>query len=233
MNRWRLKLAGAPPVRGRHVEWSAISSQDDQRGRPSKDLLELGLSSARRAGEIDLAEVAIRCEGHQRDWLLQWPGEHYRLLAALGEVVGHGSMVEIGTFTGMGSLSLLSHSEGRLVTYDIVPWDALPGTTLRADDFGGRLEQRLGDLAEPAYFHSQAETLRGASLVFIDGPKDGVFEPALMRSLMPLMAGSGAVLLLDDIRTLSMLQLWRDIPIPKVDMTSFGHWSGTGLARFE
>jgi hypothetical protein len=26
-----------------------------------------------------------------------------------------------------------------------------------------------------------------------------------------------------------MVDLWRRIPYPKLDATSFGHWSGTGL----
>jgi hypothetical protein len=36
-------------------------------------------------------------------------------------------------------------------------------------------------------------------------------------------------LLLDDIRLLPMVGLWRSIASPKLDLTSFGHWSGTGL----
>jgi hypothetical protein len=37
------------------------------------------------------------------------------------------------------------------------------------------------------------------------------------------------VVVFDDIRVLPMLQLWRDLPFPKLDATSLGHWSGTGL----
>jgi hypothetical protein len=35
----------------------------------------------------------------------------------------------------------------------------------------------------------------------------------------------------DDIRLLEMVQLWRDLPYDKIDATSLGHWSGTGLLR--
>jgi hypothetical protein len=26
-----------------------------------------------------------------------------------------------------------------------------------------------------------------------------------------------------------MLSVWADLPLPKQDLTSFGHWSGTGI----
>jgi hypothetical protein len=66
-------------------------------------------------------------------------------------------------------------------------------------------------------------------LILIDGPKDGVFEPAFLSKLLPVLR-AGQVLVLDDIRKLQMLQTWRDISLPKLDVTSLGHWSGTGLA---
>jgi hypothetical protein len=33
----------------------------------------------------------------------------------------------------------------------------------------------------------------------------------------------------DDIRFWNMLRIWRNVAAPKLDITSFGHWSGTGL----
>ena len=38
------------------------------------------------------------------------------------------------------------------------------------------------------------------------------------------------LLVIDDVRVITMTELWRSFPIAKFDATSFGHWSGTGLA---
>lgn len=38
--------------------------------------------------------------------------------------------------------------------------------------------------------------------------------------------------LFDDIRVWNMLAIWRGIRRPKLDLTSFGHWSGTGLVDY-
>ena len=39
------------------------------------------------------------------------------------------------------------------------------------------------------------------------------------------------LILLDDIRLWKMLKIWREISMPKLDLTSFGHWSGTGIVQ--
>jgi hypothetical protein len=38
------------------------------------------------------------------------------------------------------------------------------------------------------------------------------------------------ILLIDGIRRWNMLRTWRMLPYPKFDLTSFGHWAGTGLS---
>ena len=43
---------------------------------------------------------------------------------------------------------------------------------------------------------------------------------------------AGPIVMLDDIRLWRMLSFWQDIPRPKLDLTSFGHWSGTGLVDY-
>jgi predicted O-methyltransferase YrrM len=228
--RYRRRLFGSPPVLARHVEWSAIASTDDEQPQPSDELLGIALAGAERARHLRLDAIAQRCQTPlEAHWVNHWPGDHYRLLAALVETVGIAQAIEIGTFTGLGALTL-AHAGARVLTYDVVAWNQFANTILRPDDFDGGIEQRIGDLGDAGFFESQVAALRSANLIFIDGPKNGVFEPAFVPMLVPLLR-PGQLLVFDDIRKLTMLQLWRDLPLPKLDVTSFGHWSGTGLAR--
>ena len=56
-----------------------------------------------------------------------FPGEHYRLLNAIVETSNAKKIVEIGTYTGMGTLSLKEGLKDVFVTtYDIIKWDELP-----------------------------------------------------------------------------------------------------------
>ncbi|MHB8220907.1 MAG: hypothetical protein ACYDHU_11410 [Acidimicrobiales bacterium] len=209
-------------------------------------LLRLALEAAQDA--LDLAPKLLleRCvTEEQRAWAREWPGEHYRLLPALAarllqsgdpvEINGRrddtGQVVEVGTFTGMGTLALME-AAAHVVTYDLVPWSVVGNTVLRPEDFdSGRVEQRLGDLSDPAYFEDQIETLAGAALVFVDGPKDRRFEPRFTRLLTATFGGSGKIVLFDDIRVANMVKFWATLDVEKLDLTSLGHWSGTGLVR--
>ena len=101
---------------------------------------------------------------------------------------------------------------------------------VQADFDTGQISQELGDLSQIDVFAQHANLLRAADLVFLDAPKDGRFEPAFLSLAEPLWQGSTRHLVIDDIRLMPMVQLWRDLPFAKLDLTSFGHWSGTGLA---
>jgi predicted O-methyltransferase YrrM len=227
--KYRRRLFGSPPISARHAEWSAIASTDDEQPPPTDDLIGLALAAGEQSRHVRLDRVAERCRTPlEAAWVNHWPGDHYRLLAALVKVTGTTESIEVGTYTGMGTLAL-ADGGGHVFTYDVMSWKQFPDTLLRDDDFCGSVEQRVGDLAEARFFETQVPVLQSASLIFIDGPKDGVFEPAFLSRLLPVLR-TGQVLVLDDIRKLEMLQIWRDLPLPKLDFTSFGHWSGTGLA---
>jgi predicted O-methyltransferase YrrM len=221
----------ALPVEARHAEWSVISSVDDL-APPSDALVELLLAAGGIARGVDLAELEARSPAETARFVRTWPGEHYRLLPALATAFGASHVVEIGTFRGHGTLALLSAlpAGGSLVTYDLEPWDRVTGSVLRAEDFGARLEQRLADVADETALERELPVLARAELIFVDGPKDGVFEPAFVRSVLPRLRDRRRLVVFDDIRLLPMVRLWRELDYPKLDATSFGHWSGTGIA---
>jgi predicted O-methyltransferase YrrM len=160
-----------------------------------------------------------------------FPGEHYRLLGGVARVIRPKLVVEIGTYTGMGSLALLQTvpADSFVRTFDILPWDSFQ-THLNQDVFkSGRIVQHLADLSDQKSYLDHAELLNAADFIFCDGPKDGKFEYQFMRNLTQLDPKPGRILMLDDIRFKNMINLWTAIKSPKLDLSSFGHWSGSGL----
>ena len=152
------------------------------------------------------------------------------MLPAIAQALGAKLVVEIGTYLGQGTLAL-SLGADSVVTYDITDWRSFPTTVLRESDFDFRIEQRIGDLSDPDFFASQLDTLLAADVIFVDGPKDGVFERVFGTQLYEAIRGSGAVVIWDDIRLLAMVDVWRRFTVHKLDATSFGHWSGTGITH--
>jgi predicted O-methyltransferase YrrM len=223
-----------------HMDGSQLSliaplgGKRDLEGRDEAEsvLLTVALRAAALAPSSDVALLTERCRTEaQRRWANEWPGEHYRLLPAIAKEMGVDLAIEVGTHTGMGSVALLAGAK-RVITYDIAGWSTIADSVLREEDFAsGRVEQRLGDLADESFFSRELETLRRAQLIFVDGPKDRSFEVSFTARLMESLAGSGIVVIYDDIRVLNMVTFWDRLQLPKLDLTSFGHWSGTGLAR--
>lgn len=220
------------PFSCRHAEYSIIASlDDDQSTRMSDRLWDISIKSIQEAKTVDLSNICERSK-YAPYYVEIWPGEHYKLLAAIVSIIKPKLVIEIGTFTGASALSMLKSlpSEGKLVSFDIMAWFEVPGTILTNEDFAdGRLEQRLGDLADPLVFENNRELLKDADIIFVDGPKNINFEKGFLNNIEKLMFTKSPLFIFDDIRIWNMLTIWRTIKKPKVDLTSFGHWSGTGL----
>lgn len=227
--RHRYGLLRTPPVNARHAERSMIYSADDD-ARPSERLLDIALEAIATARANRLDDLPARVTDEAAADL--WPGEHYRLLPGLVEAVGAKTVVEIGTATGLSALTLLRRlpADGRLATFDIVPWDQYPGGVLKAADFAdGRLEQHTDDLSTPEGLARHRELLAQADLIFVDAAKEGGQEERFLANFEQVAFERAPIVVFDDIRVWNMLAVWRSIQRPKLDLTSFGHWSGTGL----
>ena len=212
------------------------------RPRENRGLMELAMAACRAAArEVDFSDLAARA--NCKRWLNVWPGEHYKLLAGLVKVLKPRVAMEIGTAEGLSALAMKKYMPegGKVVTFDIVHWDQIPDTMLVKEDFeehgqdarATKLEQRLGDLADREVFEKHRELLESVEFLFIDGPKDNDFEWKLLGYLKTVKFRKAPIVVFDDTRLWSMLRFWRELPYPKLDLTSFGHCSGTGLVQWE
>jgi len=204
-------------------------------GRPSDYLIDLALRSAQEAWHAELPDLSERVAADGNDFTRIWPGEHYRLLAALVKLLQPKRVVEVGTFRGLSALALKKFLpiDGKITTFDVVPWNSLPDTCLRPEDFeDDRLRQQVGDLSDAAVFEVHRGLIQETELLFVDGPKDGIFERKLLQQLEAVEFHKPLLVVMDDIRFWNMLAIWQEIARPKLDLTSFGHWSGTGLVEW-
>jgi predicted O-methyltransferase YrrM len=212
-----------------HKEFSIIANSEER--APSARVLDVALEAAARARKVRFSIYAGRPSKEPRYFDI-WPGEHYKLLAGLVGALGAKEVIEIGTYTGMSALALAEAlpPDGRLTTFDIKPWREFEQTWLREEDFAsGRIVQEIADLAAPGVAARYADLFARADFIFIDGPKDGVTEPRFIAALESLKLERNPIVMFDDVRVLNLAPTWRRLARPKLDLTSFGHWSGTGL----
>lgn len=211
-----------------------LFSADDEIGRPTPWLIDIALSAARGAARADLSMVSKRLNASP-NYCDVWPGEHYKLLAALVQLLSPKRVVEIRTATGLSALAMKRYlpADARLLTFDIVPWTSFPNTVLTNEDFSdGSLIQATVDLCNPEVCGKLAGELSSAELIFFDAAKDVITERRLIENFKKINFVRTPLVIFDDIRLWNMLEIWREISAPKLDITSFGHWSGTGLVEW-
>ena len=228
-----LKQLLPKPVKAEQVEVSMVASMHDEPAVPTAWLLDVCLRAAEAARTANLSEVSQRIKDGP-DYPGIWPGEHYKLLAGFVKYLKPKTVIEIGTFRGIGTLALAKYlpETGMIATFDPVPWNKVATTALRQSDFCDRFVQFNDDLADLRAVEKHQSLLRSADLFFIYAAKDGVMEHHFIRNLKAIGLKPNAVVLFDDIRLWNMLDIWRSIDFPKLDLTSFGHWSGTGVVQW-
>lgn len=229
-----LQLTLPKPAEARHSEYSMIFSMDDEPARPSRRLVDLALEAIALARDLRLEALYARTRSDV-DLINLWPGEQHRLLAALVRVVQPARIVEIGTGAGGSTLAMKETlpREGTLATFDVIPWQQAPEGVLRADDFAdGRLAQYVEDVTRREGFDRHRALFQQADLIFLDAAKDGQMEARLVEMFRDMPFQTSPLFVFDDIRVWNMLKIWRHLPWPKLDLTSFGHWTGTGLAEW-
>jgi predicted O-methyltransferase YrrM len=224
----------------RHQEKSVICSLDDDpfsqvSAHPEiKALIELVSQAIPLASGIDLSELSSRIPDGPK-YNNVWPGEHYKILAAIVSILKPKTIVEIGTGTGLSALSLLKFlpKDGKLITFDTQEWKQVKDTAFIDSDFNDqRLNFSTDNLTDPLMAGVYAGVLAKTDLFFIDAAKDVTTEVALLKNLESIPFEKPPLMIFDDIRLMNMISIWRSLPYPKLDITSFGHWSGTGLVRF-
>ncbi|MFZ0515757.1 MAG: hypothetical protein WA430_02830 [Acidobacteriaceae bacterium] len=229
------KLLFQSPVQSRHAEPSMLFFvEPDDPSKPSPELIELALAAIRAAQQIDLSEISARLKTGI-NYPKIWPGEHYKLLAGLVSILQPRLIVEIGTATGSSALCLKQFQTkgGRVATFDVIPWQKYPTTVLTDADFAdGTLVQYIDDLSLPSQFAKHKALLAEADFIFIDAAKDGKQEQLFLNNFETIEFKHSPILVFDDIRLWNMLKIWDDIKRPKLDLTSFGHWSGTGIVQW-
>lgn len=229
-----LKRVLPQPLAARHAEYSMLFSADDGPGKPSPALLSLSLQAAGVAKDLSLSWISERMEGPPY-YPEIWPGESYKLLAALVQILKPKLVIEIGTGGGLSALAMLRQLPpgGRIVTWDIESWKDMPGAVLRKEDFRGPdLVQHTDDITHPEGFSKYTELFAQADFFHIDAAKDGVMEQRLLDLFEAVPFRNKPLFVFDDIRLWAMLKIWRGIQRPKLDVTSFGHWTGTGLVEW-
>lgn len=147
------------------------------------------------------------------------PNEHYRLLIYLSNLVSNSILIDAGCHCGCSTLALAQNPTNKVLGYDTrfchTPARGVTNCTFRQDDV----------------LTLESHILRSASIILLDiDPHDGIAERKFMYMLK--RAKFRGLVVLDDIFAPGMKEFWGDIGLHKLDITEYGHYSGTGVVSF-
>ena len=229
----RLQKAVPLPTNAPDKRFSGLFTAINQPGGATRELLSFGLACAMDALDIDLSMVSSRIKKGD-NYIDIYPGEHYKLLAAIVKKKQPLIVAELGTHLGYSALCMKSFmpADGHIYTFDIIPWKGFEDTILEEEDFHSGLTQYTDDLTQWAAVQKHRSMLEQSDIIFMDALKDGKQEYLFLENFSKLQFKKKCLFIFDDIRLWNMLEIWYNLDKPKLDMTSFGHWSGTGLVEW-
>lgn len=146
--------------------------------------------------------------------------EHYRLLAYLASQVHDGSMLDLGTSTGLSAWAMTYGNQHRcnMRTYDV-------SAESREINFEGLpVEVRIESAENIADW-------RDCRLALLDVGHDGIVEAKIIEAAT--RQGFRGVMVMDDIRACAPVRdLFWSLKIRNYDLSRYFHWSGTGIVDF-
>ena len=148
--------------------------------------------------------------------------EHYRLLIYMSLHFNGCDIFEIGTCGGVSALAFSSNPSNQVHTFDIVNVRSPELTDISNIHF------YIEDIIEHPEHH---EKLLSSPFIFYDTTHDGPLEKQFYDFLVN--NNYKGILLLDDIYyTDGIKMFWNHIQTPKIDITKYGHETGTGVVMF-
>ena len=157
--------------------------------------------------------------------LMFMKGEHYPLLCYISSKMHNAKIVELGARFGESAACLAYNSSNRVYSYDT---NDRIDQACRKDNIEFRFKNVWEDSAE-------MEFISDADIILVDvDPHNGDMEVALVHKLN--YYGFKGLLVCDDIGEKHWPDMynkfWKNVDLPKYDVTDIGHFSGTGIVDF-
>lgn len=153
--------------------------------------------------------------------------QEYRLYSYLSTYFNDIIILDLGTSHGTSAIALSHNNNNKIISYDIV--DCINNKNHKIytkENIDFRIKSVLDDLT--------GDLLSKIKIVMIDIDHYGEMEKNIIDKLEEL--NFSGIIILDDlfnhpdkIINESMKNLWDNIKYKKIDVTKYGHWSGTGI----
>jgi predicted O-methyltransferase YrrM len=150
--------------------------------------------------------------------------EHYKLLANISmQMPDNAIIADIGTSQGLSALALSLNQKVKVISYDINDTSKYTYVMKEKGNIEFIIKDALLDI----------DRIKNSSIIMLDiDPHDGLQEKRFIELLENV--NYKGIIICDDIHLNDgMRSWWSNIKQRKMDITVYGHFSGTGIIMFE
>jgi predicted O-methyltransferase YrrM len=184
----------------------------------------------RSLNEINIDKLLDKCTGICKKYFsLESGKEPYRLLHHMASLFNNCTIIDLGTSNGGSALALSQNLTNQIYSFDIV--DRFEISYLQNNGFENMPSLKNCDFIVTQNFIKYLDTFLDSQFIYLDIAHDGIWEKILIDLLIKY--NYKGLMILDDIHAFpEMKKIWDTIDIKKIDVTKYGHWSGTGVLDF-
>lgn len=162
---------------------------------------------------------SIQC--YHNYFTLESGQEHYRLLRYLSSKVDS-HVIEVGTHCGSSAFAMSMDTNYDIITYDIL--DIKDNNRVSPKNVIYKISEFMTD-------DENKQLILTARMIFIDAPHNGEYETQCYNWLKS--NNYDGIVVWDDIHlNESMKNFWENVTDKKIDVTKYGHITGTGIINF-
>lgn len=179
--------------------------------------------------KIDIQQLVpyIEWSEQNKHYFVEDPGkEHYRFLAYMSTCLGESpKMIDIGTSFGFSAAAMSFNEKAKVIAYDIFDW--IPDEGVKTIKEKSNIETRIMDCME------DVENLLDADFICLDvSPHDGLQETQIYNMLKRYKY-KGLLYMNNLLINPEMKEFYNNISHTKVDITKYGHFTGSSVVIFD
>jgi hypothetical protein len=182
-----------------------------------------------RVDDIDLSSLHqyLTWNPQYLQFFLQKAGQEVYKLLGFISMHSSGVITDIGTQFGSSALALSLNNQVTVETYD--KFKHIPDNN-QVQTISNKPNITYKILSAQSIMSKVAES----NVIYLDiTTVDGLEEIKIMKKLQEL--NFQGILIIDDIKLSEVMEnVWNNVPkeLKKLDVTEFGHWSGTGIVVY-
>lgn len=171
--------------------------------------------------KLDMESFLEKIGCYHEYFVMKSGQEHYRLIRYLASKINT-NVIEIGTHCGTSAFAMSIDTQYDIITYDIM--------NVKLNDFSDVKNIKF-HITEFMNHAENKETILKSDMIFIDAPHNGDYELSCYNWLIE--NNYEGIVVWDDIHlNQPMKNFWDNVTHEKIDVTNYGHITGTGIVLF-